>query len=121
MDALNKKNKPVTGNILNDIQISKGAIVSKTLVKSGDGNSSIFAIDKGQVISKHKAAYEVIVYCFEGEINFSVSEETFKLTTGQWLTVPSNLPHGLVCIKPAKIMITMFKSENIKIKKNGFK
>lgn len=109
MDLLNNNVKTETGNIISDFHISQGAIVSKTLVKSSGGNSSIFAVDEGQQISEHAAPYDVVVVAFDGEIDFSVSGEVFRLTSGQWLVVPANAPHGLVCKKAAKIMITMFK------------
>ncbi len=109
MDLLNNNVKTETGNIISDLQISQGAIVSKTLVKGSGGNSSIFAIDEGQQISEHAAPFDVVVVAFDGEIDFSVSGEVFRLTAGQWLVVPANAPHGLVCRKASKIMITMFK------------
>ena len=111
MDLLEKNQNPETGNVFDDLQVAKGAIVSKILLKSAGGNSSIFAIDKGQQISEHAAPFEVVVYWFEGEIDFSVSGNNHKLIAGQWLTVPANAPHGLNCIEPAKIMINMFKTE----------
>jgi len=109
MDLLNQNTKTETGNILTDLQIAYGAIVSKTLLKSQGGNISIFAIDAGQQISEHAAPFDVVVAAFEGEIDFSVSGTVYTLTAGQWLTVPANAPHGLICKKSAKIVITMFK------------
>jgi quercetin dioxygenase-like cupin family protein len=109
MDILNQEINTETGNILKDLTVASGAIVSKTLVKTPGGNTSIFAIDAGQQISEHAAPFDVVVTVFEGEIEFSVSGEAFTLTAGQWLTVPSNAPHGLICRQPAKLMITMFK------------
>ncbi len=109
MDLLNQQTNTATGNILQDLQVAAGAIVSKTLVKTSIGNTSIFALDAGQQISEHAAPFDVVVTAFDGEIEFSVSGEAFMLTAGQWLTVPANAPHGLICKKPAKIMITMFK------------
>jgi quercetin dioxygenase-like cupin family protein len=109
MNLMNESVMTETGNVTGDLQISKGAIVSKILVKGSGGNTSIFAIDTGQQISEHAAPFDVVVVAFDGEINFSVSGEVYKLTAGQWLTVPANAPHGLVCAKAARIMITMFK------------
>jgi quercetin dioxygenase-like cupin family protein len=109
MDLLNNNVKTETGNIINELQVATGAIVSKTLLKGSGGNSSIFAIDAGQQISEHAAPFDVVVVAFDGEIDFSVSGEAFKLSAGQWLVVPANAPHGLFCQKAARIMITMFK------------
>jgi quercetin dioxygenase-like cupin family protein len=109
MDLTNNEIKTQTGNIFSELDVATGAIVSKTLLKGTAGNSSIFALDSGQQISEHAAPFNVVVVAFDGEIDFSVSGEVYKLTAGQWLVVPADAPHGLVCLKPAKIMITMFK------------
>jgi quercetin dioxygenase-like cupin family protein len=109
MDLLNNEIQTETGNILDDLQVAKGAIVSKTLLKVNGGNSSIFAIAEGQQISEHAAPFDVVVVAFDGEIDFSVSGKSHQLTAGQWLVVPANAPHGLVCKQSARIMITMFK------------
>ncbi len=106
---MNEQIQTETGNIISELQVSPGAIVSKLLVKSPAGNTSIFAIDAGQQISEHAAPFNVVVTAFEGEIDFSVSGQVYKLKAGQWLVVPADAPHGLVCIEAAKIMITMFK------------
>lgn len=111
MDILNENAKTQTGNIFQELQVASGAIVSKSLLKNSSGNSGVFAIDAGQQISEHAAPFDVVVCSFEGEIDFSVSGEVFKLVAGQWLVVPANAPHGLHCIHPAKIMITMLKKQ----------
>ncbi len=109
MDLTSNEITTQSGNILKDLEVAQGAIVSKTLLKGQGGNSSIFALDAGQQISEHAAPFNVVVVAFDGEVDFSVSGQAYKLTAGQWLVVPADAPHGLVCLKPAKIMITMFK------------
>jgi len=109
MDLINNELKAKKGNLLNDIQVAQGAIVSKTLIKNPGGNISLFALDQGQQISEHKAPYDVLITVLDGEIDFSVSGEIYNLKNSDYLVCPADAPHGMNCIKPSKVIISMYK------------
>jgi len=97
------------GNIEKDIHVAEEAIVSKLLLKSTNGNISLFALDKGQQISEHAAPFDVLVMTIEGEIEFTVSGKPYQLKALEYLFVPANAPHGLKTIQPSKVIISMYK------------
>jgi quercetin dioxygenase-like cupin family protein len=45
-----------------------GAIVSRTLIKRNGGTVTLFAFDKGQVLSEHTAPFDALVQVLDGEV-----------------------------------------------------
>lgn len=88
----------------------KDAIVSRTLLRTPFGHIVLFAFDAGQELSEHTSPYEVMVLGVEGEADFTLSGETFKVRAGDALLIPPNAPHALKALTPFKMLLVLIRS-----------
>ncbi len=99
-------------NLVNRIDYSKDAIVSKQLIKENGGNCTLFAFDKGQQLSAHTSPYEAAVLLLEGEAVIQVADQKHTLGAGDFLSLPAQVPHALEAVEKFKMLLLMFnKSE----------
>ncbi|MFX1257638.1 MAG: cupin domain-containing protein [Promethearchaeota archaeon] len=98
-------------NLENLIDYQENSVVSKTLIDKNVGTVTIFAFDKGEGLSEHKAPYDALVYIFDGEAEISIKEKLFRLKKDQMIIMPANQPHALRAIEKYKMMLIMIKSE----------
>jgi quercetin dioxygenase-like cupin family protein len=91
------------------VKTQEGAIVSRTLCKSGGGNVSLFAFDKGQGLSEHTAPFDAIVNVLEGEAQVSIGGEWHTVAAGQLVLMPAGVPHALRADHAFTMLLTMLK------------
>ena len=96
-------------NLLELTPIVEGATVSKPLVNSDAVRQVVFAMDKGQVMSEHRAPFVVVVQILDGEMDFTVEGETRRLVAHDWIIMPPDKPHDLDAIKPTRFLLTLVK------------
>jgi quercetin dioxygenase-like cupin family protein len=99
--------------ILNVTQLAEtqtGAIVSRQVIKSDNGNVTLFTFDQGQELSEHTAPFDALVHVLEGEAVITISQKPFHLKAGEAIIMPANDPHALKAIKPFKMLLTMIKA-----------
>jgi len=94
----------------NLVDYQKDAIVSRTLLRTPFGHIVLFAFDAGQELSEHTSPYEVMVLGVEGEADFTLSGETFKVRAGDALLIPPNAPHALKALTPFKMLLVLIRS-----------
>lgn len=102
----------VSGQVLDlkkFIGYQKGSVVSKEVIKSSNGNVSLFAFDKGEGLSEHTSPYDALIYLVEGESEIKISGKSHYLREGEMLLMPKNKPHALNATEPFKMMLVMIK------------
>lgn len=90
--------------------IVEGAIVSKPLIDAGPVKVVLFAVDREQEISEHRAPYVATVHVISGRMRFGVGGETRMLGPGDWLVMPPDEPHDLAAVEPTRFLLTLVKS-----------
>jgi quercetin dioxygenase-like cupin family protein len=93
------------------LEYQEGAIVSRILIKEKTGNITIFAFDKGQELSEHTAPFDAVVHVVEGMVEVSIDGNPFKLSDGQMIIMPANIPHALFADDKSKIILSMIKNK----------
>lgn len=89
----------------------QGSVVSREIINKPTGTVTLFAFDKGQGLSEHKAPYDALIYVIEGDhVEVTVSGEKFQLQKGETLTIPANNPHSLKAIEKFKMVLIMIRS-----------
>lgn len=91
------------------IDYQEKAIVSKQIIKKPNGNVTLFALDKDELISEHTSPYEALVQVIEGKMKITVGGQNYNLEEGEIILLPSNISHGLVALEKSKILLTMIK------------
>jgi quercetin dioxygenase-like cupin family protein len=64
------------------------------------------ALPKGREIPPHLARGEITVHCVEGRIAFTAGGITRELGAGQMLVLAAGVPHSLVGLENALVLVT---------------
>lgn len=91
------------------IEYSKDSIVSRTIAESKAGTLTVFAFDKGQGLSEHSAPFDAIVQVIDGNGEFTIGGNPVKVSAGQIIIMPANVPHAVRAVKKFKMLLTMIK------------
>jgi quercetin dioxygenase-like cupin family protein len=97
-------------NLVDFVSYQKGPVVSKTLIERKTGTVTLFAFDKGQALSEHKAPYDALVCVLDGEAEITIGGEPVLVKAGEMLIMPADIPHALKAVAPFKMMLTMIRS-----------
>lgn len=96
-------------NLSETINYQPNSIVSKILLKNDSGNTTLFAIDEGEIISKHTSPFLAAIYCIEGNLKIGIGEEIFTISNNDFIKLPETIPHSVEAIKKSKFLLLMFK------------
>jgi len=86
------------------------SVVSRTLVKKPTGTITLFAFDAGQALSEHTAPFEALVQLLEGEADVTIGGTPHRVSGGEAILLPANVPHALTAVTPFKMLLTMIRS-----------
>ncbi len=96
--------------ILKDhIEYNQGSIVGKILKQNSAGTITLFSFDEGQELSEHSAPFDAVVQVIDGVGSFMIGGETHRLTEGQMIIMPANVPHAVRAEKKFKMLLTMIR------------
>lgn len=88
---------------------AEGSIVSRVLLKTKGGSTTLFAFAEGEGLSEHTAPFDALVLVTDGEAQISVARETVRVRTGETLLLPANIPHALHAERPFMMLLTMLR------------
>jgi quercetin dioxygenase-like cupin family protein len=91
------------------VDYSSDSVVSRTLLDRDGGKVTLFAFDAGQQISEHITPFDALVLVLDGRGVFTVAGREHRLSAGDILHMPAEVPHGLVAPERFKMMLTMLK------------
>lgn len=89
---------------------ANGSIVSRTLLESEAGNLTVFAFDKGQKLSEHSAPYDAAVQILDGVAEISIAGKPARVSKGEFIIMPANVPHAVKALEKFKMLLTMVKA-----------
>lgn len=92
------------------VDYQEGAAVSRTMVGKKAGTVTLFAFDAGQSLSEHTTPFDAMVYALDGEGEFTVSGQAFRLRTGEAAILPADAPHALKTTQRFKMLLIMIRS-----------
>jgi quercetin dioxygenase-like cupin family protein len=100
-----------TANMASLVDYAADAVVSKTLIKKETGTVSLFAFDKGQGLSEHKAPFNAMVNVIDGEAIIIIDKVEHQVKTGEFIIMPANITHALEASERFKMILTMIKNK----------
>ncbi len=92
------------------IEYQTSSVVSRTIIDKKAGTVTLFAFDKDQGLSEHKAPYDALVYILDGEADIIISGKAVRLKKGELTIMPANEPHALSAATKFKMLLTMIRS-----------
>ncbi len=98
------------GQQLNElVQYAADSVVSKTLLDKPVGTITLFAFDKGQRLSEHTAPYDAVVQIIDGAGKITIGGKELKLSAGQIVIMPANVPHSVAADERFKMLLIMIR------------
>ncbi len=98
------------GKLVDEVNYQDGTIVSKQLLKKPNGNITFFAFDADEILSEHTSPFEAIVYIADGNMEIKIGGKPYEVNTGEFVRLPSNVPHALKANIKSKMLLTMIKN-----------
>ncbi len=86
-----------------------GSVVSRTLIKKDVGTVTLFSFDKEQGLSEHSAPFDAMVTILDGSAEITIGGEPHKVSAGEMVIMPANIPHALKADEPFKMMLVMIR------------
>jgi len=96
-------------SLAESITYADGAIVSKVLLKNDQGNLTLFAFDKGEMLSEHTAPFDAMVQLLDGKAEIIIDKKSHILVFGESIIMPANVTHALTAVEKFKMLLTMIK------------
>jgi quercetin dioxygenase-like cupin family protein len=91
------------------ISYQVNSIVSRVILKSENGNVTLFAFAEGQELSEHTSPFDALVEVVEGQVEIRIAGQPFMLKDGDVIVMPAEVPHALKAAKHFKMLLTMIR------------
>lgn len=98
-----------SAKLANLSEYQDGAVVSRTLINKPTGTVTVFSFAEGQGLSEHTAPFDAMVYVIDGTVEITIAGTPHKLTAGETIIMPANLPHALKALEQFKMLLVMIK------------
>ena len=100
------------GQVLADlVEYAEDSIVSKTILDKPVGTITLFAFDKGQRLSEHQTPYDAVVQIVDGAALLTIGGEDVKVSAGEIIIMPGNVPHAVAAEEKFKMLLTMIRAQ----------
>lgn len=106
---LKNLSKNISESFLDKIDLVKEAVSSKILLQRREISLTLFSFDTGEGLSTHKAGGDAMVIPLEGEVNVMIGDDSYTVKEGDFIILPSGIPHSLNSVKPYKMFLTVVK------------
>lgn len=97
-------------NLKHAVEYSKGSIVSKTILNKKTGTLTLFAFAAGQSLSEHTAPFDALIQVLDGKAQIKIGGKVHKVSAGEIVLMPANIPHAVKAVKKFKMLLTMIRS-----------
>ena len=92
------------------VEYADDSIVSKTVIDKKAGTLTLFAFDKGQRLSEHRAPYDAVVQVIDGVGRISIAGVDNDVSAGQIIIMPADVPHSVTAEQRFKMLLTMVRT-----------
>lgn len=99
----------VTLDVVAQVNIQAGAIVSKVIHRDEHLDVTVFGFDANQELTAHRAAQAAVVQVVTGRLRFTSNGEEFDAGPGFWLHMAPDMPHSLVATEPTIMLLTLVR------------
>jgi len=91
------------------VDYQQGTVASRMIVNNPAGSITVFSFDEGEGLSEHTAPFDAVVTILDGEAEVWVAGETHRMTAGETIIFPANVPHALSAVTPFKMALVMIR------------
>ena len=83
----------------------------KTVFETNDGGISFVAMKAGQKLDTHTTPFEVMVMVCEGEIEFTMLDQSHRIKAGEFFLMGADVAHSVVANVDSKITLVKIKEK----------
>ena len=91
------------------IAITDDGIASRILAKTAAANVTLFAFDRGQLLSEHVSPFEALVVVIEGALNLTIAGSAVRAIPGTIVRMPASVPHAVEALERSKMLLVMLR------------
>lgn len=91
------------------LDYAPGAVVSRTLVKSGAGTLTVFAFDRGEELSEHSTPFDAHVQVLEGRAELLIGGRSVFPEAGETVLMPAHVPHAVKAVERFKMLLILIR------------
>lgn len=102
--------KGVKFSMNDSVAYMDGSVVSKIIIRNEKGNVTLFAFDKGELLSEHTAPFDAIVHVVDGTADVIIDGKSNIVNANETIIMPANIPHAVVAVEKFKMLLTMVKA-----------
>jgi quercetin dioxygenase-like cupin family protein len=84
-------------------------IASRVLAKSGGGNVTLFAFEKGQALTEHTSPFDALVFVLEGSMTLTIGGKPVRAGAGTVTRMPADVPHALDADARTRMLLVMLR------------
>lgn len=84
-------------------------IASRVLAKSGGGNVTLFAFEKGQALTEHTSPFDALVFVLEGTMTLTIGGKPVAAAAGSVTRMPAGVPHALDADERTRMLLVMLR------------
>lgn len=99
-------------SILKELQFGENKPAINVLFDTGNTKEIRIALGKDQEMNEHKTAFPIVVEVFDGEIDFGVNGEIYRMKRGDLIALDGNVPHHLKGIDDSVIRLSLSKKDS---------
>ncbi len=92
------------------VEYADDSIVSKTVIDKKAGTITLFAFDKGQRLSEHRAPFDAVVQVVDGVGRITIAGVDNDISAGQIIIMPADVPHSVTADQRFKMLLTMIRN-----------
>lgn len=92
------------------VSYQSGSVVSRTLIDRKIGTITLFTFDAGQGLSEHAAPFDAFVQIFDGVADVTIDGVVQRVSSGEFIIMPANIPHSLKAVEKFKMMLVMIRA-----------
>ena len=85
------------------------SIISRTLLKNGYANVTLFSFDAGQSLSEHSAGQAALLQIVDGEAEIMLGSDVHAAQAGSWAYMPPRLPHAITAKTNLIMLLTLLQ------------
>lgn len=105
---------PKIYNILRDISVERGSIVSERLFANANLHTDLYALDANEEIDKEKLFGDSLAWVLDGEISLFYEDREFKLKANESCLIEKGVWRKFIANSKAKLILITLK-ENVMI------
>jgi quercetin dioxygenase-like cupin family protein len=87
-------------------------IASRVLAKTGGGNVTLFAFDRGEGLSEHTTPFDALALVVDGSLTLTIGGKTVVAPAGTIVRLPAHVPHAVEAGEAARMLLIMLREPN---------